>query len=184
MLYDGEWGGHGMGYYSDYSVQSGYFLPLSGGQDSSSVALMIRLMCEKVCAAVRENPGRELICYEYYDGLTNLADHRLRRPRLLLPRREGGHRPGGALLQTPLHLLYGLGELVSYDQSRRSRSGQGYQLKPLEHPDRQCGAGIPQHLPQLLQVLFVVLGNNNEASFSGACDSQDVIPFSQATIER
>ncbi|KAJ1348117.1 hypothetical protein KIN20_003346 [Parelaphostrongylus tenuis] len=32
---------------------NGYFLPLSGGQDSSSVAVMVRLMCNKVCSAVK-----------------------------------------------------------------------------------------------------------------------------------
>ncbi|CAI5448996.1 unnamed protein product [Caenorhabditis angaria] len=35
------------------SGMSGYFVPLSGGQDSSAVAAMVRLMCEKVCAAVK-----------------------------------------------------------------------------------------------------------------------------------
>ncbi|PIO56256.1 hypothetical protein TELCIR_22345, partial [Teladorsagia circumcincta] len=34
-------------------VQGGFFLPLSGGQDSSSVAAMVRLMCNKVCGAVK-----------------------------------------------------------------------------------------------------------------------------------
>ncbi|CAB3406262.1 unnamed protein product [Caenorhabditis bovis] len=35
------------------SGMAGYFIPLSGGQDSSAVAAMVRLMCEKVCGAVR-----------------------------------------------------------------------------------------------------------------------------------
>uniref|UniRef100_A0A1I7TD81 Glutamine-dependent NAD(+) synthetase n=1 Tax=Caenorhabditis tropicalis TaxID=1561998 RepID=A0A1I7TD81_9PELO len=33
---------------------AGYFIPLSGGQDSSAVAAMVRLMCEKVCGAVKK----------------------------------------------------------------------------------------------------------------------------------
>uniref|UniRef100_A0A915LD93 Glutamine-dependent NAD(+) synthetase n=1 Tax=Meloidogyne javanica TaxID=6303 RepID=A0A915LD93_MELJA len=45
-----------MWHYLRRSKQSGFFLPLSGGQDSSSVALMVRLMCEKICEAVRLNP--------------------------------------------------------------------------------------------------------------------------------
>ncbi|KAF7639326.1 Glutamine-dependent NAD(+) synthetase [Meloidogyne graminicola] len=43
-------------HYLRRSKQSGFFLPLSGGQDSSSVALMVRLMCEKICEAVKLNP--------------------------------------------------------------------------------------------------------------------------------
>ncbi|VDM65313.1 unnamed protein product, partial [Strongylus vulgaris] len=39
-------------HYLRRSKMSGYFVPLSGGQDSSSVAVMVRLMCNKVCAAV------------------------------------------------------------------------------------------------------------------------------------
>ncbi|KAL3108183.1 hypothetical protein niasHT_016374 [Heterodera trifolii] len=42
-------------HYLRRSGMSGFFLPLSGGQDSVSVALMVRLMCEKVCAAVTKN---------------------------------------------------------------------------------------------------------------------------------
>uniref|UniRef100_A0A1I8BIG3 Glutamine-dependent NAD(+) synthetase n=1 Tax=Meloidogyne hapla TaxID=6305 RepID=A0A1I8BIG3_MELHA len=45
-----------MWHYLRRSKQSGFFLPLSGGQDSSSVALMVRLMCEKISEAVRLNP--------------------------------------------------------------------------------------------------------------------------------
>ncbi|UMM29095.1 hypothetical protein L5515_011627 [Caenorhabditis briggsae] len=36
------------------SGMAGYFIPLSGGQDSSAVAAMVRLMCEKVCGAVKK----------------------------------------------------------------------------------------------------------------------------------
>ncbi|KAK6750829.1 hypothetical protein RB195_002662 [Necator americanus] len=41
-------------HYLRRSKMSGYFVPLSGGQDSSSVAAMVRLMCNKVCDAVRK----------------------------------------------------------------------------------------------------------------------------------
>uniref|UniRef100_A0A915D1H6 Glutamine-dependent NAD(+) synthetase n=1 Tax=Ditylenchus dipsaci TaxID=166011 RepID=A0A915D1H6_9BILA len=54
-------------HYLRRSKASGYFLPLSGGQDSSSVALMVRLMCEKVCQAVRDNPDQEDPAY-YFQG--------------------------------------------------------------------------------------------------------------------
>lgn len=32
---------------------AGFFVPLSGGQDSSAVVAMVRMMCEKVCGAVK-----------------------------------------------------------------------------------------------------------------------------------
>ncbi|VDP16620.1 unnamed protein product [Heligmosomoides polygyrus] len=40
-------------HYLRRSKMSGFFVPLSGGQDSSSVAAMVRLMCNKVCGAIR-----------------------------------------------------------------------------------------------------------------------------------
>ncbi|PIO56273.1 hypothetical protein TELCIR_22328 [Teladorsagia circumcincta] len=40
-------------HYLRRSKMGGFFLPLSGGQDSSSVAAMVRLMCNKVCGAVK-----------------------------------------------------------------------------------------------------------------------------------
>ncbi|WKY07198.1 hypothetical protein Q1695_006987 [Nippostrongylus brasiliensis] len=40
-------------HYLRRSKMGGFFIPLSGGQDSSSVAAMVRLMCNKVCGAVR-----------------------------------------------------------------------------------------------------------------------------------
>ncbi|CAD5205885.1 unnamed protein product [Bursaphelenchus okinawaensis] len=49
------------------SKMSGFFLPLSGGQDSASVAVMVRLMCEKVCKASRENKDKEDSAY-YFQG--------------------------------------------------------------------------------------------------------------------
>ncbi|KAH7707703.1 Protein QNS-1 b [Aphelenchoides avenae] len=49
------------------TIKAGFFLPLSGGQDSCSVALMVRLMCEKVCQAVRENPDKDDPAY-YFQG--------------------------------------------------------------------------------------------------------------------
>lgn len=52
------------------SGMSGYFIPLSGGQDSSAVAAMVRLMCEKVCGAVkrrRETDGGDDPAY-YLQG--------------------------------------------------------------------------------------------------------------------
>ncbi|KAK5970326.1 Glutamine-dependent NAD(+) synthetase, partial [Trichostrongylus colubriformis] len=41
-------------HYLRRSKMGGFFLPLSGGQDSSSVAVMVRLMCDKVCGAVKQ----------------------------------------------------------------------------------------------------------------------------------
>lgn len=38
--------------------QSGFFLPLSGGQDSVSVAIIVRLMCEKVSSSISKNPSK------------------------------------------------------------------------------------------------------------------------------
>uniref|UniRef100_A0A914BZR9 Glutamine-dependent NAD(+) synthetase n=1 Tax=Acrobeloides nanus TaxID=290746 RepID=A0A914BZR9_9BILA len=49
------------------SKASGFFLPLSGGQDSTAVALMVRLMCEKVTQAIRDNPDRDDPAY-YLNG--------------------------------------------------------------------------------------------------------------------
>uniref|UniRef100_A0A1I7S618 Glutamine-dependent NAD(+) synthetase n=1 Tax=Bursaphelenchus xylophilus TaxID=6326 RepID=A0A1I7S618_BURXY len=49
------------------SKMAGFFLPLSGGQDSASVAVMVRLMCEKVCKASRENKDKEDPAY-YFQG--------------------------------------------------------------------------------------------------------------------
>lgn len=49
---------------SNNAFQAGYFIPLSGGQDSSAVAAMVRLMCEKVCGAIkrrRETDGIYII---------------------------------------------------------------------------------------------------------------------------
>ncbi|CAJ0937689.1 unnamed protein product, partial [Mesorhabditis belari] len=40
-------------HYLRRSKAAGFFLPLSGGSDSSAVAVMVRLMCDKVCAAVK-----------------------------------------------------------------------------------------------------------------------------------
>ncbi|CAJ0562541.1 unnamed protein product, partial [Mesorhabditis spiculigera] len=40
-------------HYLRRSKASGFFLPLSGGSDSSAVAVMVRLMCEKVCSAAK-----------------------------------------------------------------------------------------------------------------------------------
>uniref|UniRef100_A0A914H0I0 Glutamine-dependent NAD(+) synthetase n=1 Tax=Globodera rostochiensis TaxID=31243 RepID=A0A914H0I0_GLORO len=46
-------------HYLRRSGMNGFFLPLSGGQDSVSVAVIVRLMCEKVCAAVAKNPDSD-----------------------------------------------------------------------------------------------------------------------------
>ncbi|KAI6230974.1 Glutamine-dependent NAD(+) synthetase [Aphelenchoides besseyi] len=54
-------------HYLRRSKQSGFFLPLSGGQDSCSVAVMVRLMCEKVCNAASKNPDRDDPAY-YFQG--------------------------------------------------------------------------------------------------------------------
>ncbi|KAI6227386.1 Glutamine-dependent NAD(+) synthetase [Aphelenchoides fujianensis] len=54
-------------HYLRRSKMSGFFLPLSGGQDSCSVAVMVRLMCEKVCAAIRNNPDWDDPAY-YFQG--------------------------------------------------------------------------------------------------------------------
>ncbi|TKR62311.1 hypothetical protein L596_026293 [Steinernema carpocapsae] len=43
-------------HYLRRSGMSGYFVPLSGGQDSAAVAVMVRLMCDKVVEAVQKNP--------------------------------------------------------------------------------------------------------------------------------
>jgi len=54
-------------HYLRRSKMSGFFLPLSGGQDSCAVALMVRLMCEKVCKAILDNPGKDDPAY-YWNG--------------------------------------------------------------------------------------------------------------------
>lgn len=54
-------------HYLRRSGMNGFFLPLSGGQDSCAVAIMVRLMCEKVCKAVRSNTGRDDPSY-YFQG--------------------------------------------------------------------------------------------------------------------
>ncbi|KHJ98227.1 NAD+ synthase [Oesophagostomum dentatum] len=57
-------------HYLRRSKMSGFFVPLSGGQDSSAVAAMVRLMCEKVCGAVkrrRETDGGDDPAY-YLNG--------------------------------------------------------------------------------------------------------------------
>ncbi|VDK57937.1 unnamed protein product, partial [Cylicostephanus goldi] len=46
-------------HYLRRSRMSGYFVPLSGGQDSSSVAAMVRLMCNKVCDAVKRRKATD-----------------------------------------------------------------------------------------------------------------------------
>ncbi|EPB74390.1 hydrolase, carbon-nitrogen family [Ancylostoma ceylanicum] len=46
-------------HYLRRSKMSGFFVPLSGGQDSSSVATMVRLMCNKVCEAAKRRKQRD-----------------------------------------------------------------------------------------------------------------------------
>ncbi|EFP04775.1 hypothetical protein CRE_30004 [Caenorhabditis remanei] len=57
------------------SGMAGYFIPLSGGQDSSAVAAMVRLMCEKVCGAVkrRRKTDGKLIQFESFNSVCDLG---------------------------------------------------------------------------------------------------------------
>ncbi|EYC14368.1 hypothetical protein Y032_0040g169 [Ancylostoma ceylanicum] len=51
-------------HYLRRSKMSGFFVPLSGGQDSSSVATMVRLMCNKVCEAAKRRKQRDGKIYD------------------------------------------------------------------------------------------------------------------------
>ncbi|PAV65352.1 hypothetical protein WR25_24648 [Diploscapter pachys] len=58
-------------HYLRRSKMAGFFVPLSGGQDSSAVATMVRIMCNKVCEAVkrrRETDGGDDPAY-YLNGV-------------------------------------------------------------------------------------------------------------------
>uniref|UniRef100_A0A1I7YUW2 Glutamine-dependent NAD(+) synthetase n=1 Tax=Steinernema glaseri TaxID=37863 RepID=A0A1I7YUW2_9BILA len=52
-------------HYLRRSGMSGYFVPLSGGQDSAAVVVMVRLMCDKVVKAIEKNPERDDPAYYF-----------------------------------------------------------------------------------------------------------------------
>uniref|UniRef100_A0A1I7XA12 Glutamine-dependent NAD(+) synthetase n=1 Tax=Heterorhabditis bacteriophora TaxID=37862 RepID=A0A1I7XA12_HETBA len=57
-------------HYLRRSKMSGFFIPLSGGQDSSAVAAMVRLMCNKVCNSVKQRRERDGVVLTYPDSNT------------------------------------------------------------------------------------------------------------------
>uniref|UniRef100_A0A1I7X9R5 NAD(+) synthase [glutamine-hydrolyzing] n=1 Tax=Heterorhabditis bacteriophora TaxID=37862 RepID=A0A1I7X9R5_HETBA len=59
-------------HYLRRSKMSGFFIPLSGGQDSSAVAAMVRLMCNKVCNSVKQRRERDGVVLTYWVNLKSL----------------------------------------------------------------------------------------------------------------
>ncbi|EGT37843.1 hypothetical protein CAEBREN_23741 [Caenorhabditis brenneri] len=129
------------------SGMSGYFIPLSGGQDSSAVAAMVRLMCEKVCGAVkrrRETDGNnQLKSYDICDILG--GDD----PAYYLGGRKVGEDPA-ELCKQVLFTCY-MASKHSSDETRKCAEGLALNIN-----SNHCGIFIDTVVESILNVFNMV----------------------------